>query len=118
MMYQGYVSLHVRILDFPTHLNIQFRSSKVLRGVIQLPTDVAPERRSVFALKLQQLNRTGLGVMAVMTTDGIGIVSQVPFGAGVVTTKAVDGLVARVTQHALLVYPEMCKLEATGLTAV
>jgi hypothetical protein len=118
MMYRGYVSLHVRIHDFPTHLNIQFRSSNVLRGVIQFPTDVTPERREVFAVKLQELNRTGRGVMAVMTSDGIGVVSQIPFGKGPVTGTALERMVADVTEHALAVYPVLTELEATGLAAV
>lgn len=117
MMYRGDVSLHVRIHNFPTHLHIQFRSSNVLRGAIVLPTDVPQERRELFAVKLQELNRTGLGVMAVMTSGGIGILSQVPFGTGAVPAKSVERLVACVTEHALLVYPEMTKLEAMGQTA-
>lgn len=117
MKYRGYVSLHVRIHDFPTHLNLIFWSSGVLRASIVFPTNVEPGRRELFAEKLLDLNRTGLGVMAVMTVDGIGVISQIPHGEGLVTGKALERMVARVIEHARAVYPVMTELETRKLEA-
>lgn len=118
ILHDGYVSLHARIHDFPTHINIQFRSSSVVRASIAFPTTVVPALRGLFALKLLELNRTGLGVSAVMMHDGIGVVSQIPVDVGGVTGTSVDRMVARVTEHALAVYPVLTRLEARGMAAV
>lgn len=110
--------MRARIFDFPAHVDIQFRSTQVLRASLMFPVDVTPRMREVFAVKLQDLNRTGFGVSAVMTIEGIAIIGQVPHGAGPVTRQALDRTLWLVVEHARAVYPEVRKVEATGWEAV
>lgn len=78
MIGRGRAAMRARIVDFPGHVNIHFRSSRVVRVSLALPAKVDATNRELFASRLAQLNRRRLGAGFVMTRANVVFVTQIP----------------------------------------
>ncbi|MGE0788404.1 MAG: YbjN domain-containing protein [Sandaracinaceae bacterium] len=119
MIGMGRAAMRARIVDFPAHVNIQFRSSGVVRVSLALPVPVTDANREVLALALAQLNRQQLGGGFVIPRTTVVFLTQIPIEAtGGIERHQLDRTLELAIDSCRSALPGLEKIGKTGLAAV
>lgn len=101
----AYLSMQARIGHFRALVDIQFRRARLVRVSVSLPIRILPDLRPVYALAVQELNRTSLGCGIVMSATGVSVYGQILLGDGPLTGEPLDRTIALVIERATAALP-------------